>query len=1079
MLLLTFMVLALGLFGCEGDDGSDGAPGAQGPTGPQGEQGEPGEPGPAGPGAGIVPNPALAEVVAYYTDGEGGWKTHYELGFGATAIDALPASADGFDKKFSAVIVEGDSYDLKLQNLLDPSDTATYPVFFTYGGEANYKQRFVVTLPNTPSKHISPLQFNDKYDVRSAPTGGLDKKWVNYHGERWWNLGSDSLTTPANNHAFDGNCAGCHFTGYTLARNAIGQEAADPGNLSVDYGDAEGARTYVGSSACLSCHGGYENWGLTLHKLVLREPLDFSPQQEKGGEFYADTINRGIKLSLGAIDEADTPTVSTLSSADPNGTVDFDGDGNLDEINIGCEGCHGPGSIHVKTQDPADIVDPADLTVAEANMVCGQCHIRGQSFDTFTDFLAEASADSPARTPFPAKAGPGGEVVTFPEGLPGATLAQYYVWDAGSAAATGSGLDAGQFNGQYWGGEPSGGNFVTSRRHHQQWIDMINSPHAVVRCFNCHTAHDNRAPAGNQIVTSYVDEASGVTISTANEDNTLCLSCHYADFGLTAEEIANVSLNGQFNNEVATIKEAVSAHSQHYYDPTNQDGSGGDNDGASNCVECHMPLTAKTGLSYDIRSHVFGIIQPSASLSTAPSAGVPNSCNADCHSASSDEELTALQAAYDAKFGETPTNLVFGQWLTSGHASYAIPEGKDDNAFNHWNEDGDISTSCAKCHSQDGYIDFAEDGSVDEAAPLGQVVSCGVCHVNGTAPSLAADASTRYDVAVAGDPLFDVEFPSGATQSLGDDSNICMACHQGRESGVSVAERVEGNPDGPFTFINRHYFAAAAILFGSDATASFEYPGKTYEAQNTFAGHGAGLSTCVQCHLRGEGDHTFEPELEDCSACHQGIADFDELGLPFGAENVDYDGDGTGESFQGEIDGLNEALLAVMQDYATNVIGTGIFYDADSYPYWFKEGGSASFPNRYDVFDAKLLEAAFNYHSAQDPCGDIHNYKYVMQTIIDSNEDLGGDVSGLTRPGAEPEPEPEPEPSDGAALYSDGGCATCHQADGSGVTGVFPNIQNATLAGLQAAPTAVSAHAPVAAWTTEEAQAVVDFLAAP
>lgn len=47
----------------------------------------------------------------------------------------------------------------------------------------------------------------------------------------------------------------------------------------------------------------------------------------------------------------------------------------------------------------------------------------------------------------------------------------------------------------------------------------------------------------------------------------------------------------------------------------------------------------------------------------------------------------------------------------------------------------------------------------------------------------------------------------------------------------------------------------------------------------------------------------------------------------------------------------------------------------------------------------KLLRAAFNYqYSQKDPGAFVHNPKYVMQFLIDSIQDLGGNVSKYTRP---------------------------------------------------------------------------------
>jgi hypothetical protein len=45
------------------------------------------------------------------------------------------------------------------------------------------------------------------------------------------------------------------------------------------------------------------------------------------------------------------------------------------------------------------------------------------------------------------------------------------------------------------------------------------------------------------------------------------------------------------------------------------------------------------------------------------------------------------------------------------------------------------------------------------------------------------------------------------------------------------------------------------------------------------------------------------------------------------------------------------------------------------------------------------LKAAYNYQYAQkDPGAFAHNAKYVLQVLYDSLEDIGADVSGMTRP---------------------------------------------------------------------------------
>jgi hypothetical protein len=334
------------------------------------------------------------------------------------------------------------------------------------------------------------------------------------------------------------------------------------------------------------------------------------------------------------------------------------------------------------------------------------------------------------------------------------------------------------------------------------------------------------------------------------------------------------------------------------------------------------------------------------------------------------------------------------QWHVSGHAASA------GEPFRHWDGDGEVPASCAKCHTSTGFIDYVADGTVDSAAPLGKLVGCSTCHGNA---NLFADSSTRYDDLVTNSRLEPVLFPSGATATMSGPSNICMTCHQGRESGLSVdALAANSTVQTPtdydsYSFINRHYYAAAAILFGSEVTGGYEYLGEVYKGRNLYTGHN-NLNKCVQCHMRGVQDHHFVPEIADCDSCHQGITDFTQLGKPFGNPNVDFDGDLVGESFQDEIDGMAANLLLGIQAYAMTGLpqASPVVYAPHSYPYWFKDSdgdglltpGEDSFANRYNDFDRTLLRAAYNYHSAQDPASDIHNHEYVLQTLYDSMDNL-------------------------------------------------------------------------------------------
>src|SRR4030067_808924 len=107
----------------------------------------------------------------------------------------------------------------------------------------------------------------------------------------------------------------------------------------------------------------------------------------------------------------------------------------------------------------------------------------------------------------------------------------------------------------------------------------------------------------------------------------------------------------------------------------------------------------------------------------------------------------------------------------SAHADKAA------EAFKHWDAEGSVPTSCAKCHSTPGYKDYiGADGSafnvVDKAAPLGTAVECEACHADPGRGIVHNHTS--------------VVFPSGVEiKDLGPEA-LCMECHQGRASTQSV-----------------------------------------------------------------------------------------------------------------------------------------------------------------------------------------------------------------------------------------------------------------------------------------------------
>ena len=329
------------------------------------------------------------------------------------------------------------------------------------------------------------------------------------------------------------------------------------------------------------------------------------------------------------------------------------------------------------------------------------------------------------------------------------------------------------------------------------------------------------------------------------------------------------------------------------------------------------------------------------------------------------------------------------EWASSAHARY------NEEPFMHWNEEGAVPAACAQCHTTTGFLDYigadgSEVGKVDQPHLTGQVVTCVACH----------NKVTRA--------MTEVTFPSGLTVAALDFEARCMTCHQGRASTVSVNEALSGmaadKVDKKIKFINVHYRAAGATRYGTEAKGGYEYDGKTYAG---FYIHDEDADVCVDCHTL----HTFRIDVQNCDLCHRAVkktADYKNVRR----SKIDHDGDGDlKEGIAHEIDALHQALNKAIQEYAAKKGGKPIVYDAHAYPYFFNDkntdgmisGGEAIYPNRYQDWTPRLLQAAYNYQFvAKDPGAYAHNPYYVLQLLYDSIESLSEqvkvDMAGMQRP---------------------------------------------------------------------------------
>lgn len=425
----------------------------------------------------------------------------------------------GFDGRYFA----------QIQNAATSVISQKYYVDFTFGGHGIYKERFVTRVDKDgnyvatagagTSYYILPLQYDEALQAGVEP-------FHPYNASNWTppTVAGGPAGKPASTKSFDLECAGCHFTGMKLSKDA-------------------------------------------------------------NGNYLAGAAN------------------------DPNGVLDYDGNGSKDEMSIGCEACHGPGSEH-RTSLGNRIIRPDLLSAERASQLCGQCHTRGTGKGTMgTDKTGYPSAGADAALRF------------FKPGMSRAEfLADYHTDGLG-----------------VWGDDRK-----HARQHHQQYNDWLKSKHYkndvhLMSCGDCHNMHNR---------------ANGPSLSERTDNNKLCMNCHsYWTFNLGGPPWAPAPYTPQQEGVAVAQHMAEKAHMASGYSPAVSLPNAVTPDGIGNCSGCHMPKTAASQSRFihevvtagqptgprirgDVSSHQFDVIWPAVSdvlfTSGVSNRQLSNSCGS-CH----------------------------------------------------------------------------------------------------------------------------------------------------------------------------------------------------------------------------------------------------------------------------------------------------------------------------------------------------------------------------------------------------------------------------------------------------------------
>ncbi|HET9215945.1 MAG TPA: hypothetical protein VFR18_03145 [Terriglobia bacterium] len=198
---------------------------------------------------------------------------------------------------------------------------------------------------------------------------------------------------------------------------------------------------------------------------------------------------------------------------DPAGDMNIDDDPELDEINIGCESCHGPGSEHVANATSRFIVNPKNLSAERSSVVCGRCHDRRQGYGGATVGYTQALSET-------------GEMAR--PGIGRHELITKYT----DPVKKGPTMRGGGREDNIWADD------IHSNKPHQQYADFLKSAmyrndRLLVACSDCHNLH------GDTPYTRFLIHDPDNSLSP------LCQRCHVVDLQAHMDRKLNSRMKGE------------------------------------------------------------------------------------------------------------------------------------------------------------------------------------------------------------------------------------------------------------------------------------------------------------------------------------------------------------------------------------------------------------------------------------------------------------------------------------------------------------------------------------------------------
>lgn len=574
-------------------------------------------------------------------------------------------------------------------------------------------------------------------------------------------------------------------------------------------------------------------------------------------------------------------------------------------------------------------------------------------------------------------------------------------------------------------------------------------------CGRCHTEelsalHTEDHPEGARILAAYrnsgharsINEHTQVVEGSA-DTTAVCSKCHSDQGAKTYRDTAPADIP----YSRAPVKGAASVQCRTCHDPHNpeallmaetQDASAE----YRTCTMCHQTAAGYHGADSDYSWSGYSV-----GVGTFDAGRIIYDTHFDDPATDGIEGYNiqatshrACRACHDVHAADPTINA---QWARSGHAgkiaAVKAAETQPDAiltaavgdatgpAWAHYDFKAANRQGCQRCHTTTGFVNYTTDPGRYNAASNDfshlageqrEMLYCNGCHADNAGTRRQPGAIVaKYPEAT---PVEVVPYPD-----LGD-SNLCMACHSGRDSGQSVKAKAEfTNADRPAA----HYLTAGAMLFGElgytyaasgeeldYSTPATESHHRIGESAAVLDATSVGEGPCVVCHMRTAEPHRFAAVEKDpdgtiteilstaCAACHKNLG-YTDLTLT--------------------VDDLNQ----LSSDYAdaltalqTQLAAAG-FYRYEKSPYYYS---SASFdPNYVEAggcdtnlpirnwqsggtttwvwnletekcdpsvevaglagSGANNMGAAFNLHLLRnEPGAYVHNHYYVRRLVYDS-----------------------------------------------------------------------------------------------